>query len=77
MFSAYEENLYPQRYLQAGAKGYFYKQTSNTEIKKALQTVCSGGVYMSDNLKNIMLNKMLNHDDDQNPLDYCLIGSLK
>lgn len=69
MFSAYEENLYATRYLQAGAKGYLHKQTSNAEIKKAIQTVCSGGIYMSDDVKNIMLNKMLNHDEDQNPLD--------
>ena len=69
MFSAYEENLYATRYLQAGAKGYLHKQNSNAEIKKAIQTVCSGGVYMSDDVKNIMLNKMLNHDEDQNPLD--------
>lgn len=69
MFSAYEENLYATRYLQAGAKGYLHKQNSNAEIKKAIQTVCSGGVYMSDDVKNIMLNKMLNHDENQNPLD--------
>lgn len=69
MFSAYEENLYATRYLQAGAKGYLHKQNSNAEIKKAIQTVCSGGIYMSDDVKNIMLNKMLNHDENQNPLD--------
>ena len=69
MFSAYEENLYATRYLQAGAKGYLHKQNSIAEIKKAIQTVCSGGVYMSDDVKNIMLNKMLNHDENQNPLD--------
>lgn len=69
MFSAYEENLYATRYLQAGAKGYLHKQNSNAEIKKAIQTVCSGGIYMSDEVKNIMLNKMLNHNENQNPLD--------
>lgn len=69
MFSAYEESLYATRYLQAGAKGYLHKQTSNSEIKKAIATVFSGGVYMSDNVKDLMLNKMLNQHEDQSPLD--------
>lgn len=69
MFSAYEESLYATRYLQAGAKGYLHKQTSNNEIKKAIATVFSGGIYMSDNVKDLMLNKMLNHEEDQSPLD--------
>lgn len=69
MFSAYEESLYAARYLQAGAKGYLHKQTSNSEIKKAITTVFSGGIYMSDNVKDLMLNKMLNQEEDQNPLD--------
>lgn len=69
MFSAYEESLYATRYLQAGAKGYLHKQTSNNEIKKAIATVFSGGVYMSDNVKDLMLNRMLNHNEDQSPLD--------
>lgn len=69
IFSAYEESLYATRYLQAGAKGYLHKQTANSEIKKAIATVFSGGVYMSDNVKDLMLNKMLNQDEDQNPLD--------
>lgn len=69
MFSAYDETLYATRYLQAGAKGYLHKQTSNDEIKKAITTIFSGGVYMSDEVKELMLNKMLSHNDDQNPLD--------
>jgi two-component system invasion response regulator UvrY len=69
IFSAYEESLYATRYLQAGAKGYLHKQTSNNEIKKAIATVFSGNVYMSDNVKDLMLNKMLNQQEDQSPLD--------
>jgi two-component system invasion response regulator UvrY len=69
MFSAYEESLYATRYLKAGAKGYLHKQTSNNEIKKAIATVFSGGIYMSDDVKDLMVNKMLNHDEDQSPLD--------
>jgi two-component system invasion response regulator UvrY len=69
MFSAYEESLYATRYLKAGAKGYLHKQTSNSEIKKAIATVFSGGIYMSDDVKDLMVNKMLNHDEDQSPLD--------
>jgi two-component system invasion response regulator UvrY len=69
IFSAYEESLYATRYLQVGAKGYLHKQTSNSEIKKAIATIFSGGVYMSDNVKDLMLNKMLNQHEEQSPLD--------
>ncbi len=69
MFSAYDENMYATRYLQAGAKGYLHKQTSNDEIKKAIQTVLSGRIYMSEDVKDLMLNKILNNNDNQNPLE--------
>ncbi len=69
MFSAYEENLYAERYMKAGAKGYLHKQTCDKEIKKAIETVLSGGIYMSELVKDLMVHKMLNNDDQLNPSD--------
>ncbi len=67
MFSAYEENLYAERYMKAGARGYLHKQTCDKEIKKAIEKVLSGGIYMSELVKDLMVHKMLNNDDQLNP----------
>lgn len=68
IFSSYDEKIYAERYLRAGAKGYLNKETSNKEIKKAIQSVLSGGVYMSNTVKDLMLNRLLNIEVGQNPL---------
>jgi DNA-binding NarL/FixJ family response regulator len=68
IFSSYDEKVYAERYLRAGAKGYLNKETSNKEIKKAIQSVLSGGVYMSNTVKDLMLNRLLNIEVGQNPL---------
>jgi len=68
IFSSYDEKIYAARYLKAGAKGYLNKETSNKEIKKAIQSVLSGGVYMSDVVKDLMLYGVLNIESSQNPL---------
>ncbi len=70
IFSAYDENLYALRYLQAGAKGYLYKQNSNQDVKLALQSVLSGGTYMSKAVKDSLINNLLNKNpEDQNPIE--------
>lgn len=70
IFSAYDESLYALRYLQAGAKGYLYKQNSNNDVKLALQSVLSGGTYMSKAVKDSLINNLLNNNpEDQNPIE--------
>lgn len=67
VFSSYEEQLYAIRYLQAGARGYLQKRSSPGEIKKAIQTVLNGGKYMSKEVNEQLLNRMLepgNKGDD-------------
>lgn len=69
IFSAYDESTYATRYLQAGAKGYLQKQTSDLEIKKAIQSVLSGGIYISEDVKYLMLNRFLQKDEERNPTE--------
>ncbi len=70
IFSAYDESLYALRYLQAGAKGYLYKQNSNNDVKLALQSVLNGGTYMSKTVKDGLINNLLNNNnEDVNPID--------
>ena len=68
VFSAYDENLYAVRYLQAGAKGYLHKQNSDQEIKFAINTVLSRGKYMSQDVKDILINNSLNNNNEGNPI---------
>jgi len=68
IFSSYDERMYATRYIKAGAKGYLNKEASSKDIKKAIQSVLSGGIYMSEVVKEIMLNELLNTDNADNPL---------
>ncbi|MHA3789658.1 response regulator transcription factor [Flavobacterium hauense] len=62
MFSAYEEEQYALRYLQAGAQGYINKLSSEDKIIEAVNEVVNGGVYFSKSI-DVVASK------DINPLD--------
>jgi len=71
IFSAYREDLYAPRYLQAGANGYLHKDGDNEQIRKAVLTVLQDGRYMSDAVKEKLLHKALSAHKQRsdNPLD--------
>lgn len=60
MFSAYEEQLYAVRYLQAGVNGYLQKNSSEQEVKNALESVIYKGHYTSPALRDHLVNNMVN-----------------
>lgn len=62
MFSAYEEDQYGLRYLQAGAEGYLNKLSSEEKILEAVRAVLDGGVYFGSSVNAAALK-------DINPLD--------
>ncbi|MDV6170196.1 response regulator transcription factor [Flavobacterium sp. DG1-102-2] len=51
MFSAYDEDQYALRYIQAGASGYLNKLSSEEKIIEAVTTVINGGIYSKNELK--------------------------
>ena len=55
VFSAYDENLYALRYLNAGASGYLNKACSEDEMKQALQSMVVSGKYITQNIKDKIL----------------------
>jgi DNA-binding NarL/FixJ family response regulator len=59
VFSAYDESLYAERALRAGARGYLMKQECMDQIITALRTVQSKEVYVSDEMGAKMLSKMV------------------
>ena len=48
--SMHDENLYAERALRAGAKGYIMKEEAAEKLIEAIQTVLAGGVFVSPNM---------------------------
>lgn len=60
MFSAYDETQYALRYIHAGANGFLNKDSSDPEIIKAVRSVIETGKYISDIVKEKILENALN-----------------
>lgn len=60
MFSAYDETQYALRYIHAGANGFLNKDSSDQEIIKAVRSVIETGKYISDIVKEKILENALN-----------------
>lgn len=58
--SMHDESVYGERCLKAGARGYIMKQEEPENVITALKKVSSGEVYISENLREIFLNKFIN-----------------
>ena len=52
IFSAYDENIYAMRYLNAGASGYLNKGCSEDELKQAFTSMILSGKYITQNIKD-------------------------
>ena len=53
----YEDSLYAERVLQAGAMGYVNKQESAETVLSAIRRVLSGKVYLSPELTQRLLDR--------------------
>lgn len=51
VLSTYDETLYAERALRAGAKGYVMKHAPTEEVMKAIRRVLRGGVYLSERMQ--------------------------
>ena len=69
IFSAYDEQLFAIRYLQAGANGYIMKQAPESEMKDAIQAVVKNDIYISPGIKQrLLFNASEKKQADNNPL---------
>lgn len=68
MFSAYDETQYALRYIHAGANGYLNKDSSDKEIVKAVRSVIETGKYISDVVKEKILENAI-YKTPINPLE--------
>lgn len=73
VLSMYDENVYAERAIRAGARGYVMKKESMEIVVKALRDILNGKMYISESLKEQLLGKILasSHDGSKSPLD-CL-----
>ncbi len=63
--SMYDELIYASSALKAGARGYVMKQEAASSLLKAIDTVLKGKVYLSDDMRERMLDTMLLQESTQ------------
>jgi DNA-binding NarL/FixJ family response regulator len=56
--SMHEENLYAERVLRAGARGYMTKQQATRDIVSAIRRVLAGGIYLSEATASAVLRRL-------------------
>lgn len=68
IFSAYDEDIYAQRYIEAGANGFLSKGARGPEIDKAIKTVLNSDIYASEYVKQSLLQRLADKSAGSNPL---------
>jgi DNA-binding NarL/FixJ family response regulator len=69
VFSAYDEQLFAIRYLQAGVNGYLMKQASESEMREAILTVLKDDIYISADVKQqLVFNSSQKKPQINNPI---------
>ena len=69
--SMYDESIYAERLLCAGAKGYIMKQEGCEKVIEGLHQVLDGGIYVSDKIRSKIMNKYIEKKNRmyESPLD--------
>lgn len=65
--SLHDENVYAERVIRAGAKGYIMKSEATENIIAAIRLVLAGGVYLSTAMQAKILNKIVSGLDSSVP----------
>ncbi|HOR92746.1 MAG TPA: PAS domain S-box protein [Spirochaetota bacterium] len=58
VLSMYDEKLYAERAIKAGARGYLMKNEAPDKIINAIYTVLKGDVYVSSEVKDLIFNAL-------------------
>jgi DNA-binding NarL/FixJ family response regulator len=58
VISMYDEVLYAERALRAGANGYITKSHTSAEVRLAIQSVLGGDLYLSPSMTNRVLRRL-------------------
>jgi DNA-binding NarL/FixJ family response regulator len=63
VFSMYDESVYAERAIRAGASGYVMKSEPTESVVKAIQAVSEGDVYLSQRMSSRILSKVIRQQD--------------
>jgi DNA-binding NarL/FixJ family response regulator len=63
VLSMHDENLYAERAIKAGAKGYIMKNDLTDNIVKAIRNILNGNLYLSDTITSKLLNNIVNKEE--------------
>jgi len=69
VMSMFEESLYAERALRAGAKGYIMKSEPADKVIAALRRVASGKTYLSQIMSDRMIDRMTTPETSSTPTD--------
>lgn len=69
VMSMFEESLYAERALRAGARGYIMKHEAGDKVIAALRQVAYGKTYLSPTMSERMLDKLANGQPAVSPLE--------
>ncbi len=59
VLSMYDESLYAERAIRAGARGYVKKEEFTNTIVKAIRQVLSGKIYLSETMTSRLLDNLI------------------
>jgi DNA-binding NarL/FixJ family response regulator len=68
VFSMYDESVYAERALQAGASGYLMKTEPPEELISGIRAVSEGEVYLSDEMSSRVVGKAVWGEDAESRL---------
>lgn len=67
--SMHDEELYAERVLAAGARGYVNKQEAQDKIVQAIRQVLSGKIYLSERMTERMISGMIGGKPEKRDID--------
>ena len=73
VLSQFDETVYAEQALRAGALGYLMKEQATEELLRAIHTVLSGQVYVSSNISSMAIRRLL---EDNAPVQRSDVGVL-
>lgn len=59
VLSMYDESLYAERVLRAGAAGYVMKQEATEKVLVAMRHILSGGIYLSERMSAKLMHQLV------------------
>ena len=61
VMSMHDENLYAERAIRAGARGYLMKRETAEKVLPAIRSILAGEIYLSETMKEKLLSGMVRH----------------